>query len=152
MMITDSSKRIIPFRRRDAKRVGEGCFYLDSIVWLNGDRIELGDRVGFNVGCFVNGYSGLIVSDGTNFGPQSMIHTANHNMEDPERPVTEQGWRDEPPVRIGRNCWVGMGALILPGVQIGDGCVIGAGSVVTRDIEAYSVAVGNPAKPIRSRR
>ena len=55
--------------------------------------------VGFNVGCFVNGYSGLIVGDGTNFGPYSMIHTANHNMEDPERPVTEQGWRDEPPVR-----------------------------------------------------
>ena len=152
MMITDSSKRVIPFRERDAKRVGAGCFYLDPIVWLNGDRIELGDGVGFNVGCFVNGYSGLIVGDGTNFGPYSMIHTANHNMDDPERPVTEQGWRDEPPIRIGRNCWIGMGALILPGVQIGDGCVIGAGSVVTRDVEAYSVAVGNPAKAVRSRR
>ncbi len=152
MMITDSSKRVIPFRARDAKRIGVGCFYLDSIVWLNGDRIELGDGVGFNVGCFVNGYSGLIVGDGTNFGPYSMIHTANHNMEDPERPVTEQGWRDEPPIRIGRNCWIGMGALILPGVQIGDGCVIGAGGVVTRDVEAYSVAVGNPDKAVRSRR
>ena len=42
MMITDSSKRVIPFRERDAKRIGEGCFYLDSIIWLNGDRIELG--------------------------------------------------------------------------------------------------------------
>jgi maltose O-acetyltransferase len=148
MMITDSSKRVIPFRERDAKRVGVGCFYLDSIVWLNGDRIELGD----GVGCFVNGYSGLIVGDGTNFGPYSMIHTANHNTDDPDRPVTEQGWRDEPPIRIGRNCWIGMAALILPGVQIGDGCVIGAGSVVTRDVEAYSVAVGNPAKAVRSRR
>ena len=121
MMITDSSKRVIPFRSRDAKRIGEGCFYLDSIVWLNGDRIELGDNVGFNVGCFVNGFSGLIVGDGTNFGPYSMVHTANHNMEDTERPVTEQGWRDEPPIRIGRNCWIGMGAMILPGVQVGDG-------------------------------
>ena len=146
MMITDSSKRVIPFRERDAKRIGEGCFYLDSIVWLNGDRIELGDNVGFNVGCFVNGFSGLIVGDGTNFGPYSMVHTANHNMEDTERPVTEQGWRDEPPVRIGRNCWVGMGAMILPGVQIGDGVVIGAGSVVVRDVEDYAVVVGNPAK------
>ena len=127
MMITDSSKRVIPFRERDAKRIGEGCFYLDSIVWLNGDRIELGDNVGFNVGCFINGFSGLIVGDGTNFGPYSMVHTANHNMEDTERPVTEQGWRDEPPVRIGRNCWIGMGAMILPGVQVGDGAVIGAG-------------------------
>ena len=80
-----------------------------------------------------------------------MVHTANHNMEDPERPVTEQGWREEPPVRIGRNCWVGMGAMILPGVQIGDGVVIGAGSVVVRDVEDYAVVVGNPAKAIKSR-
>jgi hypothetical protein len=40
MMITERSKRVIPFRPHDAKRVGEGCFYLDLIVWLNGDRIE----------------------------------------------------------------------------------------------------------------
>jgi acetyltransferase-like isoleucine patch superfamily enzyme len=81
-----------------------------------------------------------------------MVHTANHNMEDPERPVTEQGWREEPPIRIGRNCWVGMGAMILPGVQIGDGVVIGAGSVVVRDVEAYAVVVGNPAKTVKSRK
>jgi acetyltransferase-like isoleucine patch superfamily enzyme len=56
MMITERSKRVIPFRPHDAKRVGEGCFYLDQIVWLNGDAIELGDRVGFNYGCYVNGY------------------------------------------------------------------------------------------------
>ena len=116
------------------------------------DCVELGDNVGFNVGCFINAYSGLIVGDGTNFGPYSMVHTANHNMEDTERPVTEQGWREEPPVRIGRNCWVGMGAMILPGVQIGDGVVIGAGSVVVRDVEDYAVVVGNPAKVIKSRK
>jgi hypothetical protein len=48
MMITERSKRVIPFRPQDAKRVGDGCFYLDLIVWLNGDRIELGEQVGFN--------------------------------------------------------------------------------------------------------
>ncbi len=152
MMINELSKRVIPFRSHDAKRVGEGCFYLDSIVWLNGNRIEMGDGVGFNVGCFVNGFGGLIIGDGTNFGPYSMIHTANHNMDDPERPVTEQGWRDVGPIEVGRNCWIGMSALILPGVRIGDGCVLGAGAVVTRDLEDYTVAVGNPARPVRSRR
>ena len=81
-----------------------------------------------------------------------MVHTANHNMDDPDRPVTEQGWRDEPPIRIGRNCWIGMGAMILPGVQVGDGAVIGAGAVVVRDVEAYAVVVGNPAKQIKSRK
>ena len=81
-----------------------------------------------------------------------MIHTANHNMDDPDRPIVDQGWKDTPPVRIGADCWVGMGVCILPGVQIGDGCVIGAGSVVARDLEPYSIAMGNPAKATRSRR
>ena len=59
---------------------------------------------------------------------------------------------DAPPIRIGRNCWIGMGAMILPGVQVGDGVVIGAGAVVVRDVEDYAVVVGNPAKTIKSRR
>ena len=149
MMITDSSKRVIPFRARDAKRIGEGCFYLDSIVWLNGDRIELGDHVGFNVGCFVNGYSGLIVGDGTNFGPYSMIHTANHEMA-VDRPIHEQGWIPAP-VEIGEDCWIGMGVCILPGARLGAGCVVGAGSVVAGELDPNCVAVGNPARAIRSR-
>jgi acetyltransferase-like isoleucine patch superfamily enzyme len=151
-MINELSKRVIPFRPHDAKRVGEGCFYLDQIVWLNGDRIEMSDRVTFNIGCFVNGYGGLVFGEGVNVGPHAMIHTANHNFGDPSRPVVDQGWEDVGPVTIGANVWIGMGALVLPGVSIGGGCVIGAGSVVTRDLEDYAVAVGNPAKPIKSRR
>ena len=152
MLINERSKRVIPFRERDAKRVGEGCFYLDLIVWLNGDRIELGDRVAFNYGCYVNGYGGLTIADGATIGPGVMIHTANHNSDDLTRPVTEQGWKTSGPVYIGVNAWIGMGVCVLPGVRIGDGCIVGAGSVVVRDLEAYSVAVGNPAKPIKSRR
>ena len=152
MMINERSKRVIPFRPHDARRVGEGCFYLDLIVWLNGERIELGDRVAFNYGCYVNGFGGLVIGDGSEFGPYVMIHTANHRYDDRARPVTEQGWRDERPVEVGRNCWIGMSALILPGVRIGDGCVVGAGAVVTKDLDDYAIAVGNPAKPIRSRR
>ncbi len=151
MMINERSKRVIPFRAHDAKRVGEGCFYLDLIVWLNGDRIELGDRVAFNYGCYVNGFGGLVIGDGAEFGPYTMIHTANHNSDDAYRPATAQGWRDDPPMEIGRNCWIGMGTCLLPGVRIGEGCIVGAGSVVTKDVEPFTVAVGNPARPIRTR-
>jgi maltose O-acetyltransferase len=151
-MINERSKRVIPFRPHDAKRIGEGCFYLDHIVWLNGDRIELGDHVAFNYGCYVNGYGGLRIADGAEFGPYTMIHTANHNMDDPDRPVTQQGWEVVRPMEIGANCWIGMGVCILPAVRIGDGCVVGAGSVVTKDLEPYTIAVGNPARVIKSRR
>jgi len=150
MMITDQSKSVIPFRPRDARRVGEGCFYLDMIVWLNGDRVELGDGVGFNFGCYVNGFGGLVIGDRSIFGPYTMIHTANHRME-ADRPILEQGWEARP-TEIGPDCWVGMGVCILPGVTIGEGVVLGAGSVVTKDLEPWSIAVGNPARPIGSRR
>ena len=151
MMINERSKRVIPFRPHDAKRVGEGCFYLDLIVWLNGDRIELGERVAFNYGCYVNGFGGLVIHDGAEFGPYTMIHTANHETDDPHRPVTAQGWRDDGPLRVGRNAWIGMGACVLPGVTIGEGCIVGAGSVVTRDLPPFTLCVGNPARVVRER-
>jgi acetyltransferase-like isoleucine patch superfamily enzyme len=150
MMITERSKSVIPFRPGDAARVGEGCFYLDFIVWLNGERIELGERVGFNYGCYVNGYGGLTIGDRSIIGPYTMIHTANHEM-DLSAPIPDQGWVSEG-VTVGADCWVGMGVSILPGVTIGEGCVIGAGSVVVKDLPPFSVAVGNPARPIRDRR
>jgi maltose O-acetyltransferase len=112
----------------------------------------MGDHVAFNYGCYVNGYGGLLIADGAEFGPYTMIHTANHKMDDPDRPVTQQGWEVDRPVEIGANCWIGMGVCILPSVRVGDGCVVGAGSVVVKDLEPYSIAVGNPARVIRSRR
>lgn len=151
MMITAQSKSVIPFRAGDAKKVGEGCFYVDLITWLNGESIELGDEVGFNVGCYVNGFGGLIIGDRTIIGPHSMIHTANHKMDDTEKPIQTQGWLKET-VTIGKECWIGMNTSILPGVTIGDGVVIGAGSVVTKDIPSYSIAVGNPCKVIKQRK
>ncbi len=150
MMITEESKSVIPFRPGDAKRVGEGCFYLDQIIWLNRSAIELGDRVGFNFGCYVNGYGGLVIGDRTIIGPYSMIHTANHEM-DTSHSFQDQGWNSSR-VEIGPDCWIGMGVSIMPGVTIGEGVVVGGGSVVAKDIPAWSIAVGNPAKAIRSRK
>ena len=59
---------------------------------------------------------------------------------------------DDPPVLIGSDVWIGANVIILSGAKIGDGAVIGAGSVVTKDIDPYSVAVGNPAKVIKNRK
>ena len=151
MMITADTKNVVPIGPDDAKRVGANCFYLDLIVWLNSEFIEMGDDVGFNYGCYVNGYGGLTIGDKSIFGPYTMIHTANHGMDDPDQPIQAQGWIKSP-VTVGKECWIGMGTSILPGVTIGDGVVIGAGSVVAKDLPSYSVAVGNPCKVIRSRK
>jgi maltose O-acetyltransferase len=150
MMITDGSKRVIPFRPHDAKRVGQGCYYLDLIVWLNGDRIELGERVGFNFGCYVNGFGGLRIGDRTLVGPGSMIHTANHNLDRRDVPLVEQGWTSRP-VEIGADVWIGMGVTILPGVTLGDGCVVAAGSVVTKPVEPWTIVGGSPARHLKDR-
>jgi maltose O-acetyltransferase len=77
-----------------------------------------------------------------------MIHTANHRF-DQDRPIVDQGWKKQP-VEIGTDCWVGIGVCILPGARLGDRCVVGAGAVVTGEIEPNTVAVGNPARVIRS--
>ena len=105
MIITDQTKRAIPFTAQDARRVGGGCFYMDKIVWLNGEQVELGDGVVFDYGCYVNGIGGLVVGQDTILGPYTMIQTANHKVDDLTRPIPEQGWEDSPPGQIGAQCW-----------------------------------------------
>ncbi|MBE6745957.1 MAG: hypothetical protein E7558_00695 [Ruminococcaceae bacterium] len=80
------------------------------------------------------------------FGPNVVVATAGHPIL-PE--IRELGYQYNMSVTIGKNCWLGAGVLVMPGVTIGDNSVIGAGSVVTKDIPANVVAVGNPCKVMR---
>ena len=79
-------------------------------------------------------------------GPCVQIYTPHHPVDYVERREPKEYAY---PVTIGKDCWIGGGAVICPGVTIGDRCIIGAGSVVTKDIPADSVAVGNPALVIK---
>ena len=88
----------------------------------------------------------IYIGDYTMIGPNVTIATAGHPIL-PE--LREKIYQYTMPVHIGRNCWIGAGAIILPGVTIGDNTVIGAGSVVTKDIPSDVVAVGNPCKVMR---
>jgi len=80
-------------------------------------------------------------------GPAVQLYTAEHPL-DPE--VRRSGLEYARPIRIGRNVWIGGGAVILPGITIGADSVIGAGSIVTRDVPTATVVAGNPARVIRS--
>jgi galactoside O-acetyltransferase len=88
----------------------------------------------------------IYVGDYTQFGPNVTLATAAHPLDPEQR---QQGYQYNKPIHIGKNCWLGAGAVVLPGVTIGDNAVIGAGSVVTKDIPANVVAVGNPCRVIR---
>ena len=88
----------------------------------------------------------IYVGDCTMFGPNVVVATAAHPIL-PE--LREIGYEFNIPVHIGKNCWIGAGAVILPGVTIGDNVVIGAGSIVTKDIPSNVVAVGNPCRVLR---
>ena len=88
----------------------------------------------------------IYVGDYTMLGPNVVLATAGHPIL-PE--LREKVYQYNVPVRIGRNCWLGAGVIVLPGVTIGDNSVIGAGSVVTKDIPANVVAVGNPCRVLR---
>jgi acetyltransferase-like isoleucine patch superfamily enzyme len=82
------------------------------------------------------------------FANGCFVGDASHRYDDPERPITEQGFTSKGPVEIGANCWFGVNCVITTGVTVGERCVIGANSVVTRDLPPATIAAGAPAKPI----
>ena len=104
--------------------IGAGCFLNRNTMLAAYERISIGDHTMFANGCFVG--------------------DADHRFDDPDTPVTQQGFTAKGPVEIGSNCWFGVNCVVTGGVTIGDRCVIGANSVVTRDLPP---GVSRPAPP-----
>jgi acetyltransferase-like isoleucine patch superfamily enzyme len=109
--------------------IGSGCFLNKNTMLAAVERIEIGDHVMFANGCFVG--------DG------------EHRYDDPDKPITWQGFKPRGPVKIGDNVWFGVNCVVMGGVQIGDRTVIGANSVVTKEVPAGHIAAGVPAKVLR---
>jgi maltose O-acetyltransferase len=111
-----------------------------------GSNIRLGQKVYFNFNCVVLDVCPVSIGEFTMLGPAVQIYTASHPLDAAERRRAEHG----KPIEIGADCWIGGGAIILPGVKIGCRSVIGAGSVVTRDVPEGVVAAGNPCRVLRA--
>lgn len=127
--------------------IGEEC-YIEPPLHANwgGHHVHFGNRVYANFNLTLVDDTHIYVGDCTMFAPNVTVATAGH----PIAPcLRKYGIQYNAPVRIGKNCWIGAGALIMPGVTIGDNTVIGAGSVVTKDIPSNVVAVGNPCRVMR---
>ena len=85
-------------------------------------------------------------------GPDVMILTRHHEFLQTTLPMIEQGYREERPVTIKDDVWIGARVIILPGVTVGNGAVVGAGAVVTKEIDDWTIVAGNPARVIRNRK
>ena len=122
-----------------------------------GCNIHIGDNVSVNMNCSFIDCNKITIGSHVLIASNVQIYTATHPIELSERLIP--GWTPDQaayfcrtyalPVTIEDGCWIGGGVIILPGVTIGKGCVIGAGSVVTKNIPADSLAVGNPCRVIR---
>lgn len=88
------------------------------------------------------------IQDNVLIGSGCHIYVSNHKFDDPGVDIAFQGHSPVKPVVLERGCWLGANVIVLPGVRIGQNAVVGAGSVVTKNIEPYSIAVGNPARVI----
>jgi acetyltransferase-like isoleucine patch superfamily enzyme len=108
-----------------------------------GAELLIGEDVFFNRGVGVYAASRITIGDHTRIGDMATVYDTDVHEVEEGRPVRVE------PVSIGRNVWIGRNAVVLPGVTIGDHAVIGASAVVTKDVPARSIAVGNPAQVVR---
>lgn len=110
-----------------------------------GKNIRLGKRVFINSGCRFQDQGGIVIGDDCLIGHNVVLATLNHALDPAHR-----GDMHPAPIVIGANVWLGANVTVLPGVTIGDNAVVGAASVVTKDVPPNSVAVGSPARVVRS--
>ena len=127
--------------------IGEDC-YIEPPLHANwgGHHVHFGKHVYANFNLTLVDDTHIYVGDHTMLGPNVVLATGGHPIL-PE--LREKGYQYNASVRIGRCCWLGAGVIVLPGVTIGDNTVVGAGSVVTMDLPANVVAVGNPCHVLR---
>ncbi|MEE4187507.1 MAG: sugar O-acetyltransferase [Roseobacter sp.] len=125
--------------------VGAGTNLRAPLYADYGYNIDFGRDAFCNYGCVLLDVCPIRIGDMTQIGPYVQILTADHPRDAATR---DQGLEFGQPITIGRNVWIGGGALILPGVSIGDDAVIGAGAIVTRSVSAGTTVAGNPARPL----
>jgi acetyltransferase-like isoleucine patch superfamily enzyme len=132
--------------------IGEGTL-LEPGCWLTlgpDARIEIGAGCFLNRNTMIAAHGRVTIGHHTMFANGCFVSDADHRFDDPELPVTQQGFTSKGPVEIGDNCWFGANCVVTSGVRIGARCVVGANSVVTRDLPPATIAAGAPARVIKS--
>jgi acetyltransferase-like isoleucine patch superfamily enzyme len=157
--------------------LGQSCFIDDGVtIFAHGDggQVRLGDRVHvyrgtiieigaggsviigadthIQAGCNLKGFlRNLVIGRNVQIAPHCGFSPYEHNFENCSATIQSQGIRSAGDITLEDDVWLGLGVSVLEGAHIGRGAVIGAGAVVTKDIPAYAIAVGVPARVIRTR-
>lgn len=130
--------------------LGTGSRISHNVKIRGASKITIGSHSIVTNNCVLDGDGYLTIGDDVLIGFESIILTSTHRFEDPSIPIRLQGFVRQP-VRIGNDVWIGARAIVLPGVKIGHGAVVAAGAVVTKEIPAYSIVGGVPAREVGSR-
>jgi maltose O-acetyltransferase len=127
--------------------VGDGSWIEPPFYCDYGSYVTLGAGAFLNVGCVILDCAPVEIGPLAKLGPAVQLCAATHPVDPAERVA---GLEYALPIAVGRNVWIGAGAIVGPGVTIGDDAVVGAGSVVLRDVPARVVAAGNPCRVLRT--
>lgn len=123
--------------------IGENSFVMAPIAGAAFDKVKIGNNVYINSNSLLMARGGITIEDDVLIAANVQLLSNNHDEYDRQVLTCK-------PIHIKKGAWIGAGASILPGVTVGEYAIVGAGAVVTRDIGDYEVAVGVPAKTVKT--
>lgn len=123
--------------------LGENSQIMAPIAGAAFDRMKIGNNVFINSNSLLMARGGITIEDDVMFAANVQLLSNNHDEYDRQVLLCK-------PIHIKKGAWIGAGASILPGVTIGKYAIVGAGAIVTKDVEDYEVAVGVPAKIVKT--
>jgi acetyltransferase-like isoleucine patch superfamily enzyme len=130
------------------RKAGKGLLVQPGCRFRSLEKLELGENVTIGYDNFLQAYGGLTIGNNVAMAPGVKIWSVNHNIDDPDTAVEQQG-QTQKPVVIGDNVFIASNAFILPGVTLPEGCIVSAGSVVSaKEYKPHSILAGNPARVI----
>ena len=133
------------------RRAGKNINIEKGVYFGDGSQVDVGDNTKIGLDFEVLGPAIFTLGKNVMIGPDVLFITINHRFDRTDIPVKEQGHQSPEGIVVEDDVWIGARVIVLPGVRIGTGAIVGVGAVVTKDVPAFTIVGGNPAKVIRNR-